>query len=424
MAIDPEEMKRRRLLRQQQREQKQQQSRKLFLRLGVAGAILLVCGILILTIRPASEKTSPQESTASTQESSTGETAVMEQQPTTVIHLAAAGDLNITDGVVASGGAGYDYTKVFQDVAPLLADADISLLNLEGNLYGEPYGTQSRSAPQKLMEALANAGLDCVQLANSYSINQGVSGLGQTIDGVENAGLVPLGVYRTNQEFREKNGYTICRVKGVDIAFVAFTKGMDGMALPAGSENCVNVLYEDYDSTYQTINVQKITQILRAVEKEKPDLIVALLHWGSEFNDTISASQKRIVGLLQELGTDAIIGTHSHYVQKMSLNEQTGQFVAYSLGDFYGDAQRSGSEYGAVLDLEITKDNKSGETAITGYSYTPIFTATGETGPVGVLRINEAITAYENNYIERVSEQNYTAMQYALERIAARVAGE
>ena len=77
-----------------------------------------------------------------------------------------------------------------------------------------------------------------------------------------------------------------------------------------------------------------------------------------------------------------------------------------------------------LLDLEITKDNITGETKITGYSYTPIFTVTQEGMPRKVVRIREAMEAYEAGYIDRVSKQTYDAMAYALTRIEARVAGK
>ena len=208
------------------------------------------------------------------------------------------------------------------------------------------------------------------------------------------------------------------------MAFVAFTKGMDGMALPPGSENCVNILYSDYDSVYQNVDRKKITSILSAVNKEKPDIVIALLHWGSEFNNTISKSQKEIVSLMQAHGVDAIIGTHSHYVQQMTFDENSGQFVAYSLGDFFSDGKRAGSEYSVILDLEITKDNITGQTKITGYSYTPIFSVHEPDQPLRVMRIHEAIAAYESNFINKISQQTYKDMLYALQRIEARIAGE
>ena len=213
-------------------------------------------------------------------------------------------------------------------------------------------------------------------------------------------------------------------VQGVRIAFVAFTKGMDGMALPAGSEGCINLLYKDYDSTYQQVDTEGITKVMKNVNAASPDLIVAMVHWGSEFNDSISKTQTQIKTLLQENGVDAIIGTHPHYVQKLEFDKESGAFVAYSLGDFFGDATRAGSEYSIILDLEITKNHDTGETKVTNYSYTPIFTVRQEGRELRVVRIAEAMAAYDNNYMDRVPESVYDAMVYALKRIEARVKGE
>ncbi len=420
MLPDPEERKRLRQEKAEQRAAKRKNS--LRLRIIAAAVVLIGCGVLIFSLA----KKPPQEDIPETSQPTLQTQAPTQQTAkpeTTTIHYVAVGDLNVNDATVAAGGTGYVYTDAFLDAAPLLADADIASVNFEGSFQGEPYGS-SHSAPLSMAAALQKAGVDLVQMANSYSINGGLSGLRSSIDGVRSTGMEPLGVYPTNEAFKEGKGYTIRTVQGVKMAFVAFTKGMDGMALPAGSESCVNVLYSDYDSVYQNVDREKITSILAAAEKEKPDVIVALLHWGSEFNNTISASQEEIVELMLANGVDAIIGTHSHYVQKMTFDREKGQFVAYSLGDFFSDAKRSGSEYSVALDLEITKDNRTGKAQITGYSTTPIFTVSEEEKPLRVLRIQPAIEAYESGYLNKVSQETYEKMQYALTRIEARLKGE
>ena len=75
-----------------------------------------------------------------------------------------------------------------------------------------------------------------------------------------------------------------------------------------------------------------------------------------------------------------------------------------------------------ILDQEITK--RGGNTKITGYSYTPIFTVAERGKQLRSLRIEQAMGAYDGKYIDRVSEKTYQAMAYALQRIQARVAGE
>ena len=413
---DMEELNNRRVERYLKRQEENQKKRKKKLMILIASVALAVTGMTALFfLLRAEQKPEPEapQVTSASQET---------PKDATVIHLVAAGDVNVTDAIVASGGAEYDYTDTFLDVAHLLADGDITILNFEGNLCGSPYGDTTKSAPQSMVQALDRAGVDIVQLANSYSINQGISGLQATIQSIKEAGMEPLGVYADERAYKSGKGYTIRDVQGVRIAFVAFTKGMDGMTLPQGSEHCVNVLYEDYDSTYQELNRERINDILDAIASEKPDLTVAMLHWGSEYNDTISDSQEAVVSLLQAGGVDAIIGTHPHYVHEMTYDPENGNFVAYSLGDFISNGTRAGTEYSVVLNLEITKSGNN--TKITGYSYTPIFTVAEKGKPLRCVRIAETMAAYDSNYIKSVNESTYSAMEYALTRIEARVAGE
>ena len=423
MLENPEERKRK---RQQDKARRQAAQRNLIIRLIIAAAVLVLCGIVILVIalgigfKKDPEPTSPPVATQPAENVQSEES----QSDTTVIHFAATGDLNITQRVVASGGANYDFSGAFLDVAPVLSSADLTTVNLEGDLAGAPYGSNG-TAPQTMVQTLRRAGVDMIQLANSYAVNRGVSGLMTTIDSVRQAGMEPVGVFKDEAEFQDKQGFSLFEVQGVRIAVVAFTKGMArSTGLPPGNENCVNTLYSDYNSTYQDIDKEKIDEIMKAVEKQEPDITIALLHWGSEWNDSISKSQDAICELLQEYGTDAIIGTHPHYLHKIDYNSENGTLVAYSLGDFIGDAPEAGTEYSIILDMEITKDNTTGEASVTGYSYTPIFTVTEKDKPVKVVRIREAIAAYESGYMEAVSQETYEAMKYALTRIEQRIAGE
>ena len=411
-----EELNSRRMERHRRRREERIKKRRQKAIVLISAMLLAAAGLVGLYFVVRAERKPSTEVTGAT--AYVGEAA----EGATVIQLVAAGDVNITDAIVASGGVEYDYTDTFIDVAHLLAAGDVTVLNFEGNLCGAPYGTNSRSAPQGVVEALSRAGVDLVQLANSYSVNQGISGLQATIQGVQDAGMEALGVYADERAYKAGKGNIIKDVQGVKIAFVAFTKGMDGMTLPQGSEHCVNVLYTDYDSAYQNINRDGISKILDAVEKEKPDLTVAMLHWGSEYNDTIRSTQKSIVSLMKEKGVDAIIGSHPHYVQQMTYDPETGFFVAYSLGDFISDGTRAGTEYSVVLNLEITKSGNN--TKITGYSYTPIFTVAERGSPVRSVRIAETMVAFDSNYIKRIKQSTFDAMAYALTRIESRVSGK
>lgn len=430
MPLHDDEMNMRREKREAQRRKQQAEAKRLRITLILAAVVLVLCtaGIVFLTGRSDSSQTTVAAETRPTQKPTQAtEPATRAQKSTkTTIHIRAAGDLNVTNTVINAGVAvgGYNYTRAFMDVASTLSDADLTVLNLEGNICGEPYGSDTTSAPRELLDGLRNAGVDLIQMANSCTINNGLIGLTSTLQTIRAAGLEPVGAFASESEFQQSKGYTITEAQGVKVAFVAFTKGLGGRGLPAGNDNLVNILYEDYASTYDKIDRTRITSVLKAVEAEKPDITIALLHWGSEYNDDISDTQKSIVNLMKKQGVDVIIGTHPHTVQAIEYDELAGTLVAYSLGDFFGDASRGGTNYSIILDLEITKDSSTGTTKVTNYSYTPIYTVSEAESADGyrrVVRIDKTVEAWEENYLDKVSQSAKESMVYALDRIKARI---
>ena len=436
MALDREELNRRREAREAARKRRQKAKRRMMIRLALAAVVLVACGVGIYKLMgttgepiqpvistqsevPEVQETEPPETEAPTERSEAWE------QPPVTVKLVAGGDLNVTDKVIWSGqeGGEFDYTKAFMDVAPILSEADLSFMNFEGNVCGAPYGSATTSAPVQLIEALKRAGVDMLQLANSCSITNGMLGLSATLNNIRSVGLETLGAYTSEEEFNRTKGYTIVNINGVKIAFVAFTKGVGGLGMPAGNEKCVNILYTDYYTNYRNVDKERIESILKAAEAEKPDLTVALLHWGSTDNDKIYDTQKSIVSLMQKNGVDVIIGSHPHRVQHVEYDELTGNLVAYSLGDFFGDGQKDGTYYSILLELEIVKDYEAGITRVTDWSYVPIYTL-AETecdGDRRVIRIDNAMEAYETNFVDKVTASCYERLQKSLDRISARI---
>ena len=266
--------------------------------------------------------------------------------------------------------------------------------------------------------------VDLLQMPNSCDSNNGLNGRTTTLRAIRSAGIEPVGAFSSSEEFKKSKGYTMTEIQGVKVGFVAFTKGLGGRGMPAGSEDLVNILYSDYTPLYNEIDKTRITSILKSMEEEKPDITVALLHWGSEYNDDISKTQEQIVSLLNKNGVDVIIGTHPHTLQPIEFDKSAGTLVAYSLGDFFGDANRGATNYSVILDVEITKDENAGTTKVTDYTLYPIYTVR-ETECVGnndrrVVRIGTALSAYNGNFLDKVTDSCKEAMEYALTRIDER----
>ncbi|MDO5400084.1 MAG: CapA family protein [Eubacteriales bacterium] len=433
MSLHDEEMKKRREKREAQRRRQEAERRRLRRRLMLAILLLAAVGvgIWLLTrnagVRGVSAASPEQTAPVETQAPTESEHPLV-QDPITTVHLKAAGDLVVTDDVIQAGVAanGYDFSKVFQDVVPTLADADLTVMNFEGNVYGENYGTATSCAPPRLLQDLRSAGVDMLQMANSCVINNGLIGMESTLNAIRDAGMEPLGAFANEKEFKTSKGYTITDVRGVKIAFVAFTKGMGGRGMPAGKENLVNLLYTDYATSYQELDKTRIETILKNVAAEKPDLTVAMVHWGSEYNETISETQEALVTILKKQGVDVILGTHPHTFQTIDYDQEAGTLVVYSLGDFFSDAQQGATNYSIILDVEITKDATTGTTKVTGYDYTPIYTVKDtecggfQKGQRRVVRVDKTIEAFDKNFLDKVTPASKSAMEYALTRIEER----
>ena len=432
MPLHDDEMNKRREKREAQRKKQQAEARRLKLMLVLAAVVLVLCGVGIFRLtqnRPTQETVKVEQTVPETQApaETTKPTAPVQQDPVTTIHIKAAGDLNVTNSVVNSGMAvgGYDFAPVFKDVAAILAEGDLTVMNIEGNFVGEPYGTENTSAPNQLLTDLRNCGVDLLQTANSCIINNGMIGMTSTLQAIRNSGIEPLGAYATASEFREAKGYTIVDIRGIKVAFVAFTKGLGGRGMPDGNEELVNLLYEDYATEYEKVDTTRIETILKNVDAEKPDITIAMLHWGSEYNDDISPTQERVLSLMKKGGVDVVIGSHPHTLQPIDYDALKGTLVAYSLGDFFGDADRGATNYSIILDIEITKDTNAGTTKVTDYSYVPIYTVRENECPDEqrrVVRIEQAIAAYEGDYLDKVTQATYEGMKYALQRIGERMA--
>lgn len=420
-------MEKRREKREAQRKRRQAQVRRMRLTMVLVVVLLAACGYGIYRLtRSADSGEKVQQTVTVPTTEETKETLPIQKSPITTIHIKAAGDLNVTDAVVNAGMAvnSYDFSPVFKDVAAILSDADLTVMNFEGNVCGAPYGSESTSAPAELLTALRGCGVDLLQMANSCPINNGLNGLTSTLRAIRAAGIEPVGAFSSSEEFKKSKGYTMTEIQGVKVGFVSFTKGLGGRGMPAGSEDLVNILYTDYATEYREIDKNRITSILKAMEEEKPDLTVALLHWGSEYNDDISKTQTQIVSLLKKNGVDVIIGTHPHTLQPIEFDKGAGTLVAYSLGDFFGDANRGATNYSVILDLEITKDANAGTTKVTDYTLHPIYTVR-ETECVGnndrrVVRIGTALSAYKGNFLDKVTDGCKDSMEYALTRIDER----
>lgn len=268
-----------------------------------------------------------------------------------------------------TGTGHYDYSSCFSLVKRQISKADIAVGNLEVPIGGKPYsGYPAFCAPDEYLYAIKEAGFDVLLTGNNHCLDRGRKGLERTILMLDSLNILYAGTYR-NEEERQQRYPLLIHKNGFKIAFLNYTYGTNG--IKTTPPNIVN--YIDKDIILQDIKTARIWQ---------PDVIIACMHWGNEYQSMPSDEQRQLADWLLQQGITHIIGTHPHVIQPLELRTDsitgTQHIIAYSLGNFISNMSKVNTDGGLVLTLELTKDTATGtvpQTHIQHCQYDLIWTA-------------------------------------------------
>lgn len=309
----------------------------------------------------------------------------------------------------------YDFSYVYEDIRDYTKYTDITIGSLETTFAGEERGYSNYptfNTPDSLAKALKNIGVDIISLAGNHALDYGYTGLCRTIDVLDDAGISHLGTYKTAEEQEQ---LLIKNVKGVNIAFINYTYGTNGIPVPSGKEYCVNLIDKDL-----------IKKQIQQAKEQKVDIIAACMHWGTEYRTTANSEQKELADFLFENGVDIILGNHPHVLEPMekrtiTLEDGTEKevFVVYALGNFTADQRDEITRDSAILNLTITK-NIDGKISIDKVDYVPIYmykNTTVSTHKFKILDIEKTIYEYESGLNTSIGSTTYKNLKTQLEKI-------
>lgn len=309
----------------------------------------------------------------------------------------------------------YDFSYVYEDIKNYTLSSDITIGSLETTFAGKEKGYSNYptfNTPDSLATALKDIGVDVVSLAGNHALDYGYTGLCRTIDVFNNIGLSHLGTYKTAED-QEK--ILIKDVKGVKIAFINYTYGTNGIPLPSGKDFCVNLIDKDF-----------IKKQINQAKEQNVDMIVACMHWGTEYRTTANSEQKDLANFLFENGVDVILGNHPHVLEPMEKKTITLQdgttkdvFVVYALGNFTADQRDEITRDSAILNLTITK-NSDGKISIDKVNYVPIYmykNTNVSTHKFKILDIGKTIKDYEEGKTTSINSTVYNNLKKQLEKI-------
>lgn len=262
----------------------------------------------------------------------------------------------------------YDYAPCFQFVEGVIEGADLAIGNLELTLPGAPpyRGYPQFRSPDQLASALRHAGFDLLVTANNHSNDAGLKGVVNTINTLDEWGFYQTGTFQSQEE-RAAYYPLIVYKNQFKLAFVNYTYGTNG--LKTRPPSVVNLIDEE--------QIQADLAMAKALQ---PDFIIAIMHWGNEYQLVESKEQGALADQLFEWGADLVVGAHPHVVQpiKEKTIQRKGEankkgMVAYSLGNFISGQRRKNTDGGLMLEVELTKNQQTGAVALNDHAYIPVW---------------------------------------------------
>ncbi len=342
-----------------------------------------------------------------------------QEKTDTTFTLAAIGDIMCHNSqfkdAYNSETSTYDFSYVFDNISTYTKTADLCVGNLETTFAGEEKGYSGYpqfNTPDNLAYELKGIGLDVLTTAGNHALDTGYTGLSRTIDVLKDADISHLGTYQSQEE---QDKVLIKFVKGLKIAFVNYTYGTNGIPVPKDKTYCVNL-----------INKELISKQLDVAKSQDPDIIIACMHWGNEYQTKQNSTQMELADFLIQNGADIILGTHPHVLQpyeKRTVTLENGStrngFVAYSLGNFISDQNAKYTRSSIILDLTITK-HVDGTVSVDNINPIPIYMYKDnsvKSQKMKLIDVNKIIYNYENYLDNTITEKLYNSMKTELYNI-------
>lgn len=355
---------------------------------------LLLCFLLCLSACGGVPAREPEPSGLSQEAPALPEAPAAPEEPEppappepTVATLAVCGDamshMPVTNDAWDAAQDRYDYARIMAGAKSYVESADYAVVNLETTLSGGPpySGYPAFNSPDDMARDIKALGFDLCLTANNHSLDRGFSGLSRTLDVLDQTGLAHVGTSRTQEECG--SNIVVADVGGISVAFLGYAYGTNGIPVPKKHPYAINLFNTDYLTSLHTLDRDRLTSDLEAAKALEPDLIAVMIHWGLEYKTRQNQYQEEIADFLFQHGADIVLGGHSHVPQPMELRtlpDGRQGFVCYSLGNFISSQTKPLTNTTAVLTLELTRDNETGETQVTDYRYAPMYMLHREEG--------------------------------------------
>lgn len=266
--------------------------------------------------------------------------------------------------------------EILGPCAPWARSADLFVANLECPIILEPtpiaktgpvLGTPASSA-----RCLRSLGLHAMGLANNHIMDHGPAGLRSTLQACAAEGIATFGA---GPNLAEAMRPLLLEVKGLRVGILGLAEREWSLAGPAAPG----------------ANPLDPIQFVRSMKewRGRMDLLVVLLHGGSEGYPLPSPDLQKTCRFLVEEGANVVACQHSHCVG--SYETYQDQLIVYGQGNFIFDHPSHRHPEGLLIALDVATDGT------TSYELVPF---TQGTGTAGLAALPEAAEAEFRSELE------------------------
>ncbi len=240
-------------------------------------------------------------------------------------------DRNVSARSKKSGDLAYPFAKIKGAENRFMYGQDAIIANLEGPV------TSRRSAPDKgevdfmfdpaIAPMLKTIGITAVSQANNHTLDQGRAGADESRKLLTEAGVITFGDQVKDDA---TSSLAIIESRGQKVALLGFNN-TDNPLNKADAETAIKTAYE------------------------QARYVVVYMHWGNEYQSNPSMAQVELAHWFVDLGVDAVIGGHPHWMQSVEVYKNRP--IVYSLGNFIFDQDWSvETNYGLLAGLVLSPD--------------------------------------------------------------------
>lgn len=283
-----------------------------------------------------------------------------------------AGDSLIHSAVYADAydGSSFDFSGMLTSIKPIVEKYDLAFINQETIIGGKNLGYSSYprfNSPEQIGDNLIDAGFDIFNLANNHTLDMGEAGMLNSLAYWDTKDVITVGM---NASFEERDIIPTYEKNGITYAILGYTTVTNGLRVPSGKEYYLNI----YDSERVASDIAKV--------RDKVDIVMVSMHYGSEYTHTPTFEQTEIANYLASLDVDIVIGHHPHVIQPITYIDDT--LVIYSLGNFLSGQIGMNKQIGMLASLEVHKvvdgdnvsitiENVRGDLIYTHYTYSSTY---------------------------------------------------